>query len=64
MFFAEDAYEPRSSPQFLKRLEFKEKILERLKKYALPTLDKAFEKPSATTSGKTRDSTVIRKQKR
>ena len=64
LHFAENAYEPGSSPQFLKRFEFKEQFLVRLKKDALPTLNKALEKPSATTSGKTRDSTVRRQRKK
>ena len=64
MHFAEDAYEPGSSPQFLKRLKLTEKFLVRLKKDALSTLNKALEKPSATTSGKTRDSTVRRQRKK
>ena len=64
LHFAEDAYKPGSSPQFLKCSEFKEKFLVRLKKDALPTLNKALEKPSATTSGKTRDSTVGKQRKK
>ena len=62
LHFAEDAYEPGNSPQFLERLQFKEKFLVRLKKDALPTLNKALENPSTTTSGKTRDSTVRRQR--
>ena len=62
LHFAEDAYEPGNSPQFLERLQFKENVLVRLKKDALPTLNKALENPSTTTSGKTRDSTVRRQR--
>ena len=42
----EDAYKPRSSPRFLKRLKFKEYFFV-LKNNALPTLNKVFEKLSA-----------------
>ena len=64
LHFAEDAYEPVTSPQCLERLQFKQQVLMRLKKDALQTLKKPLENPSTTTSGKTRDSTVRRQRRK
>ena len=63
LHFGEDAYKPRSSPQLLKCLRFKKNYCAP-KKDAVPTLKKLLEKLSATTGGKTRDSTVRRQQKK
>ena len=49
---------------FLNTCNSKEQVLIWLKKDVLPTLKKALENPSTTTSGKTRDSTVRRQQRK
>ena len=64
LHFAKDACKPGSSPELLERLQLKEKVLVCLKKDALPTLKKPLESPSAASTGKTRDYTVRRQQRK
>lgn len=61
LHFAEDAYEPGHSPQFLERIECDEPFRIRLKSDALPTLNKPL--PDISTS-KTRTYTERRQRKK
>ena len=54
LHFAEDAYDPAHSPQFFKSIKSKETTLVRLRKDALPTLNKPMEGTGTSTKGKER----------
>ncbi|XP_028415481.1 uncharacterized protein LOC114538503 [Dendronephthya gigantea] len=64
LHFNEDAYEPGNSPQFLQRIECKEKFSVRLKRDALPTLNKPLADSNQPKSIKTREHTLRRQRKK
>lgn len=61
LHFAEDAFEPGQSPQFLERIKCNEKFRIQLKRDALPTLNKPLIDTRIT---KTRGNTERRQQKK